>query len=104
MFILDHLWIIMALPLVGSMLTLLAGRHWPKNLVNLSSVGFPVLAFLSYCELLREFFSLPASSIPWIQSYFTWMTAGPFRVDFALQVDQLTIVMLGVVTFVGMLI
>ena len=104
MFILDHLWIIMALPLAGSMLTLLAGRHWPKKVVNLSSVGFPVLAFLSYCELVREFFALPASQIPWIQNYFTWMTAGPFRVDFALQVDQLTIVMLGVVTFVGMLI
>jgi NADH-quinone oxidoreductase subunit L len=104
MFILNHLWIIMALPLAGSMLTLLAGRHWPKNLVNLSSVGFPVLAFLSYCELLREFFALSPSQIPWIQNYFTWMTAGNFHVDFALQVDQLTIVMLGVVTFVGMLI
>ena len=32
------------------------------------------------------------------------MIAGPFRVDFALQVDQLTVVMLLVVTFVGMLI
>ena len=32
------------------------------------------------------------------------MTAGSFRVDFALQVDQLTIVMLLTVTFVGMLI
>ena len=104
MFILDHLWIIMALPLAGSMLTLLAGRHWPKKLVNWSSVGFPVLAFLSYCELAREFAALAPSQIPWIKDYFTWMTAGPFRVDFALQVDQLTIVMLGVVTFVGMLI
>ncbi|MFZ0212774.1 MAG: NADH-quinone oxidoreductase subunit L [Candidatus Acidiferrales bacterium] len=104
MFILDHLWIIIALPLAGSMLTLLAGRHWPKKVVNLSSVGFVVLAFLSYCELVREFFALPASQIPWIQDYFTWMTAGSFRVDFTLQVDQLTIVMLGVVTFVGMLI
>ena len=104
MFILDHLWIIMALPLAGSMLTLLAGRHWPKKLVNLSNVGFPVLAFLSYCELAREFAGLGPEQIPWIKDYFTWMTAGPFRVDFALQVDQLTIVMLGVVTFVGMLI
>lgn len=102
MFILEHLWIIMALPLAGSMLTLLAGRHWPKKLVNLSSVGFPVLAFLSYCELVREFFTLHGPFPP--QTYFTWMTAGNFRVDFALQVDQLTIVMLGVVTFVGMLI
>ncbi|MGC1106643.1 MAG: NADH-quinone oxidoreductase subunit L [Candidatus Acidiferrales bacterium] len=104
MFILTHLWIIMALPLAGSMLTLLVGRHWPKKFVNLSSVGFVALAFLSYCELLREFFALSASQLPWIQDYFTWMTAGTFRVDFALQVDQLTIVMLGVVTFVGMLI
>src|SRR5690348_779514 len=104
MFMLNHLWILVALPLAGSMLTLLAGRHWPKKLVNLSSIGFPVLAFLSYCELVREFFALPADQIPWIHSYFTWMTAGNFRVDFALQVDQLTIVMLGVVTFVGMLI
>src|SRR5487761_75430 len=103
MFILDHLWIILALPLAGSMLTLLAGRHWPQKYVNISSVGFVALAFLSYCELLREFFLLnPASPI--IKDYFTWMTAGNFRVDFALQVDQLTIIMLGVVTFVGMLI
>ncbi|MGH9864061.1 MAG: NADH-quinone oxidoreductase subunit L [Candidatus Acidiferrales bacterium] len=104
MFILDHLWIILALPLAGSMLTLLAGRHWPKKYVNVSSVGFVVLAFLSYCEMAREFFALSAAQIPWIGNYFTWMVAGNFRVDYALQVDQLTIVMLGVVTFVGMLI
>jgi len=104
MFILNHLWIILALPLAGSMLTLLAGRHWSRKYVNLSSVGFVVLAFLSYCELAREFFSLSAAQIPWIGNYFTWMTAGNFRVDFALQVDQLTIVMVGVVTLVGMLI
>ena len=104
MFILNHLWIILALPLAGSMLTLLAGRHWPQKYVNISSVGFVVLTFLSYCELAREFFGLSASQVPWIGNYFTWMTAGNFRVDFALQVDQLTIVMLGVVTLVGMLI
>ncbi|HVA72609.1 MAG TPA: NADH-quinone oxidoreductase subunit L [Candidatus Limnocylindrales bacterium] len=104
MFILDHLWIILALPLAGSMLTLLAGRHWPKKYVNFSSVGFVVLAFLSYCELAREFFTLSPSQIPWLGNYFTWMVAGNFHVNFALQVDQLTIVMLGVVTLVGMLI
>jgi|SRR5579875_2510416 len=105
MLILNHLWLLMALPLAGSMLTLLAGRHWPKKLVNLSSVGFPVLAFICYCELVREFFfTLHSPATAWIKNYFTWMVAGNFRVDFALQVDQLTIVMLGVVTLVGMLI
>src|SRR5690242_15305498 len=103
MFILNHLWIILALPLAGFAISLLAGRHWPHKYVNFSSVTAVVLAFLAFCELAREFVHL-APQQPWIQSYFTWMTAGNFRVDFALQVDQLTIVMLGVVTFVGMLI
>ena len=39
-----------------------------------------------------------------MQDSFTWIRAGAFRVDFALQVDQLTIVMLLVVTFVSSLV
>ena len=39
-----------------------------------------------------------------MQQYFTWIAAGDFRADFALQVDQLTVVMLLVVTGVGWLI
>jgi NADH-quinone oxidoreductase subunit L len=39
-----------------------------------------------------------------VKDYFTWMTAGTFRVAFSLQVDQLTIVMLLVVTFVSTLV
>ena len=55
----------------------------------------------------KPFASSPRSSpaqIPWIQSYFTWIDAGHFRADYALQVDQLTVVMLLVVTGVGWLI
>ena len=54
--------------------------------------------------MVREFLQLPADQIPYVGNYFTWMVAGPFRVDFALQVDQLTVVMLLTVSFVGMLI
>ena len=39
-----------------------------------------------------------------MNNYFTWIIAGNFRVDFSLQVDQLTVVMLFVVTFVSLLI
>ncbi len=39
-----------------------------------------------------------------VKTYFTWITAGQFNVDFSLQVDQLTIVMLCVVTFVSLLV
>ncbi len=104
MLILNHLWIIMALPLLGSALNGLLGKNWPKSLINSIAVGSVSLSFLCVLELIREFAQLPADQIPWIGNYFTWITAGSFRVDFALQVDQLTIVMLLVVTFVSSLV
>ena len=55
-------------------------------------------------ELVREFAQLSADQIPVVKTYFTWITAGQFKVDFSLQVDQLTIIMLGVVTFVSLLV
>jgi NADH-quinone oxidoreductase subunit L len=102
--ILDHLWIIMALPLLGAAINGLLGKHWSKPQVNTVGVGSVSLAFLSAAEAIREFSQLSPEQIPWIRSYFTWITAGVFKVDFALQVDQLTVVMLFVVTFVGLLV
>jgi NADH-quinone oxidoreductase subunit L len=102
--ILDHLWIIMALPLLGAAVNGLLGKNWSKGLVNAVGVGSVSLAFLPAAEAIREFSQLPSEQIPWIKSYFTWITAGIFKVDFALQVDQLTVVMLFVVTFVGLLV
>ena len=102
--LLDHLWIILALPLAGAAINGLLGKNWPKSAVNSVAIGSVSLAFLAVAETVREFLQLPANQIPWVKTYFTWMTAGPFRVNFALQVDQLTIVMLLTVSFVGMLI
>jgi len=109
MFLLDHLWIILALPLLGSAINGLFGKNFPKSAVNSVAVGSVALSFLSAAEAVREFFLLAPAQIPFVKSYFTWMVGGeasahPFRVDFALQIDQLTVVMLMVVTFVGMLI
>ena len=104
MLILDHLWIIMALPLLGAAINGLLGKNWSKPIVNAVGVGSVALAFLSAAEAIREFSQLSPDQIPWIRSYFTWITAGIFKVDFALQVDQLTVVMLFVVTFVGLLV
>jgi len=109
MFLLDHLWIILALPLLGSAINGLFGKNFPKSAVNSVAVGSVALSFLAAAEAVREFLLLAPAQIPYVRSYFTWMiggeaTAHPFRVDFALQIDQLTVVMLMVVTFVGMLI
>ena len=104
MFVLNHLWIVLALPLAGSALCGLFGRRWSHSLVNVFGVGSVSLAFIAVLELVREFLRLPADSVPWVQSYLPWMAAGSFRVDFSFQVDQLTVVMLLVVTGVGLLI
>jgi NADH-quinone oxidoreductase subunit L len=104
MLILDHLWIILALPLAGAAINGLFGKKWPKSAVNTVAIGSVSLAFVAVAELVREFSELAPSQVPWVKNYFTWMTAGAFRVDFALQVDQLSIVMLLTVSFVGMLI
>src|SRR5271155_288959 len=102
--ILNHLWIIIALPLLGAAINGLLGKNWSKPVVNAVGVGSVALAFLSAAEAIREFSQLSPGQIPWIKTYFTWITAGIFKVDFSLQVDQLTVVMLFVVTFVSLLV
>src|SRR6202050_12069 len=104
MFILDHLWIIIALPLLGAAINGLLGKNLSKTVVNPVGIGSVALAFLSAAEAVREFSQLSPDQITWVKTYFTWITAGQFRVDFSLQIDQLTIVMLGVVTFVSLLV
>jgi len=101
---LDNMWIVPALPLAGAALNGLLGRHWPKRVVDAIGVGSTGLSFLLALELIREFASLSAEQIPWVKAYFPWIWAGNLRADFALQVDQLTVVMLLVVTGVGWII
>ena len=68
------------------------------------AVGSTGLAFACALEAVREFSQLPADQIPFVKQFFTWISAGTFRAGFDLQVDQLTVVMLLVVTGVGWLI
>jgi len=104
MLVLNYLWIIPLLPLVGAAVNGIFGGHWKKSVVSAVALSSTTLAFCAALELVREFMALPADQIPWTRSYFPWISAGGFRADFALQVDQLTVVMLLVVTGVGWLI
>jgi NADH-quinone oxidoreductase subunit L len=104
MLVLNHLWIIPLLPLLGAAVNGIFGRRWPQSAVNGVALGTTAVSFAAVLELFREFSRLSAASIPWIQTYTPWISAGGFRADFALQVDQLTMVMLLVVTGVGFLI
>jgi len=103
--ILDHLWIIPLLPLLGSAINGLLGGKWPNKVVNSVALGATGLSFAFAVEAVREFLTLPPEKLPFApQHYFDWIVAGNFRAGFDLQMDQLTVVMLLVVTGVGFLI
>ncbi|HET6680674.1 MAG TPA: NADH-quinone oxidoreductase subunit L [Gemmatimonadaceae bacterium] len=78
-------------------------RHRFAGLVSL--IGPGVLA-LSFVLALAIWWALRGAHVeaPYIASYFTWLLAGDLRVDFALQVDALSMVMVLVITGVGTLI
>src|SRR3984957_2026633 len=102
--VLTYLWIIPLLPLLGAAANGIFGARWPKNVTTAIALSSTTLAFFAALEAVREFFMLSPDQIPYIRSYFTWISAGGFQADFALQVDQLTVIMLLVVTGVGWLI
>src|SRR3984885_4890896 len=102
--ILDNLWIIPLLPLLGSAINGLFGAKWPNKIVNYVAIGSTGLSFACALEAVREFLQLSPGQIPFVKQFFTWIAAGAFRAGFDLQVDQLTVVMLLVVTGVGWLI
>ena len=104
MFVLNHLWIIPLLPLLGAGANGIFGRAWSRATTTAVALVAAGWSFLCTVELAREFLRLDPAQIPWVRSSFTWIEAGGLRVDYALQVDQLTLVMLFVVTGVGWLI
>src|SRR5256886_11474973 len=104
MLILNYLWIIPLLPLLGSAINGLFGATWPNKTVNIIAIGSTGLSFAVALEAVREFLQLSPAQIPWVKQYFSWIVAGDFRAGFDLQIDHLTVVMLMVVTGVGWLI
>ena len=99
---LEYLWIVPLLPLLGSAVNGLFGAKWPNKIVNGVAIGSTGLSFLCALEAVREFFE--SGQVPIHKEFFTWIAAGNFRGGFDLQMDQLTVVMVLVVTGVGWLI
>src|SRR5881396_1263939 len=100
--ILDILWIVPALPLLGAAINGLFGKNWPNKIVNTVALSATGLSFAAALEAVREFFEQGQQLVH--KEFFDWIVAGSFRAGFDLQMDQLTVVMVLVVTGVGFLI
>jgi NADH-quinone oxidoreductase subunit L len=102
---LEYLWIVPLLPLLGAAVNGLLGAKWPNKIVNGVAIGSTGVSFLCALEAVREFFHYFAQNHQsFHKEFFTWIAAGNFRAGFDLQMDQLTVVMVLVVTGVGWLI
>ncbi|HEY4959637.1 MAG TPA: NADH-quinone oxidoreductase subunit L [Terriglobales bacterium] len=99
-----HLWIIPLLPLTGAAINGLLGKRFPKAIVNAIALGATASAFAYALYVAVQFMGLPADQIPHIERYATWMTAGLFTAEYGIYLDQLSLVMLLIVTGVGFLI
>jgi len=99
-----NLWLIPALPLAGCALNGLFGRRFPRQLVTMVALAASGAAFVWALVVAARLAATPAAEIPHLEVYGTWLRAGSLSVPFAFMVDQLTLIMLLVVTGVGFLI
>ncbi|HEV7365330.1 MAG TPA: NADH-quinone oxidoreductase subunit L [Gemmatimonadales bacterium] len=98
-------WLTVAFPLLGFLVNgaLALRRPGAKNAVSAVGVGVLVAAFAVSLGIFLELWHQPPHE-PIIVNLWRWLPVGPLQVDMAFQVDQLSAVMLLVVTGVGSLI
>ena len=101
----DLIWLAPALALLGFVLngTLAFARPSAKTAVSMIGAGVLLGAFAVSVAVFRSFAALHADA-PVVLRYWSWIPVGALQVDVALQVDQLSTVMLLIVTGVGSLI
>src|SRR5438128_11685306 len=96
-----HLWLIPVLPLIGAAINGLLGRRFSRRTVVSVALGFCGAAFAWALLVAARF---PSLGMPHVENLAPWIRAGNFQADFAFYLDQLSLVMLLVVTGVGLLI
>ena len=78
-------------------------RHRFAGITTLVGPAVLILAFLLSAVIFWQYRATGAHE-PFVQRYFTWMVAGDLSIDASLMIDQLSLIMLLVVTGVGALI
>jgi len=102
-----QLWLIPALPFAGFLINGILGRRLPKWLVTIVALLAPLAAFGAVTNQALGFFgAIPAAnSLPFTETCpVPWINIAALHVDFSFVLDQLSLVMLLVVTGVGFLI
>jgi NADH-quinone oxidoreductase subunit L len=96
-----YLWLVPLLPLGGAAINGFFGRRSSKTAISTVALFFCGAAFAMALFLAARFSS---TSAPYYFDLAHWIRSGTFQVDFSFYLDQLSLVMLLVVTGVGFLI
>ncbi|HEY3972944.1 MAG TPA: NADH-quinone oxidoreductase subunit L [Candidatus Sulfotelmatobacter sp.] len=96
-----NLWLIPVLPLAGAAINGFLGKKSSRTAVSVIALFFSGAAF---AWALSVALRVSAESLPYQEFFAHWIRSGSFMVDFAFYLDQLSLIMLLVVTGVGFLI
>jgi NADH-quinone oxidoreductase subunit L len=97
----SYVWLIPVLPLAAFIITLLCGKWWLKEQAH----WLPILAMAGSLGLsIAAFIQIRGAEEPVVLELWRWFSVGNFQVPLSMHIDQLTSIMLLVVTGVGLLI
>ncbi len=112
-----HLWLVPLLPFAGFLLNGILGARLPKRLVTTIGLLAPLGSLLMVLDVAAGSMisvsktcaqcgpAVASISLPYVESFsHPWISVGALHVDFNFVLDQLSLVMLLVVTGVGFLI
>jgi len=89
---------IVLLPLIGFVINGLFGKRLPKAMVG----GLATLVvFAAFLISVSIFIGFPAEGTPVIVKAFEWFTIGGIQVNFGFQIDQLSLMMMMIITGIG---
>jgi NADH-quinone oxidoreductase subunit L len=97
-----QLWLIPVLPLIGCAINGLLGRNFSKKAVAAVGLLFPGLSMLYAWDIAVRFIGGTHEAV--FNVLPTWIAAGDFRLHWGFQLDQLSVLMMLVVTTVGFII
>jgi NADH-quinone oxidoreductase subunit L len=99
-----NLWVIPLLPLIGAAINGLLGRRFKNAMVSAVALLFTAASLAWAVWAVWTAWPGSGVTLPHIETLATWITAGSFSAPFGFYLDQLSMVMVLVVTGVGFLI
>ncbi|NNC98819.1 MAG: NADH-quinone oxidoreductase subunit L [Gammaproteobacteria bacterium] len=97
----QSIWLVPLFPLLSSVLLMVTAGSMPRRLVAILGAGSVGLSALFVLLAGLQFMQ---SATPYSLTLWTWMQVGNFAPQFSFYIDQLTLVMMSVITGVGFLI